>query len=272
MNQATVDAIKLKTLGDLAASPSFDIREAPLALTPDSLFVRTPFFNALVACLCNFLPEASAAVQDNTYPSEHQVLVLHLLRTIFDENLPSKLLERNIRIALEAGLISKWLANYPFCAGSGANAATMQKTRDIIRQLLRTNPYDNCHPPDISHILRMLVRDTSASEELSRYGLWDRSFGCEDYKTGQRRRINESPEEVQLRRWRREAMVLGEAGREVRRSDIFERTEDIRDEEIEEELVELLDEVVEAEGRGEGGLRGLWNAVTRLRPDGMAPS
>ena len=118
----------------------------------------------------------------------------------------------------------------------------------------------------------MLASNINGFEELNRYGLWGSSSGGEESEFGQRRRIEDSPEEVQLRRRRREAMVLGQEGRALRSSDIFERTDEIRDEDVEEELEELLEEVVEAEGRGDRGLRGLWDVARRLRPDGLAAS
>ena len=196
---------------------------------------------------------------------------LHLLDIIFDDDLPSKALEHNIKTALDAGLVSKWLVNYPFCAQPSKNRTATQEKCNTIRQLLRADPNNNCHPKEMSYILRMLVSDTTASEELYRYGLWEQHSEQEDSESGQRRRIEESPEEVQLRRRRREAMVLGEEGREVRRSDIFERADEIRDEDVEEEIEDLLGEVLEAEHRGERGLRGLWNVVRRFRPDGLVP-
>ncbi|KAL9104474.1 MAG: hypothetical protein Q9163_000567 [Psora crenata] len=319
VNQATEDAIKLKTLGQLAESPNFDIREAaigmvrervfrdgpawdlllqhlassqpsyrnkaltsliflmkrprrPLTQIKDNLFAGVPFLTALVACLHSFLPEACAAVEDDTYPSEYQVFALQILDTVLRDDLPKKILERNIRTALDAGLVSRWLVHYPFCAGTGTVAITMQQRRDVIGELLRNDPYTNYHPIEISYILRVLTSNTYASKALKRYGLLVRSIECEDCETCQRRHVEESPEELQLRRRRREAMVLGEEGREVRRSDIFQRSDDIRDEDVEEELQELLEEVAQAEGRGEGGVGGYWDVVRRLRPGGLAPA
>lgn len=90
-------------------------------------------------------------------------------------------------------------------------------------------------------------------------------------------------------------MVLGEVGRPIERADIIERDsaaldgfraqvmasledeseEDseqpvaaVADEDVEEELELLMDEVIQAQSKRDGGW---WGWLTRLRPDGLAP-
>lgn len=91
-------------------------------------------------------------------------------------------------------------------------------------------------------------------------------------------------------------MVLGEVGRPIERADIIERDSGaldgfiaqvttaslddesgeeseqpiaaIADEDVEEELELLMDEVIQAESRRDGGW---WGWLKRLRPDGLAP-
>ena len=81
----------------------------------------------------------------------------------------------------------------------------------------------------------------------------------------ERRRGMESIEEQHLRRRRREAMVYAENGRPVQREDIIEREYVVRDEEIEEELEQLVEEATEAAMAAEQ--RGGWFSwLGRLRP------
>ena len=176
---------------------------------------------------------------------------MHILSTILDDELQDKWFERAIIAALDAGLVSDWLVNYPLCMETDTGAAIMQRKRETILNLTRDPFYDKSYPRQLCYILHLLITDDNGREEMVRYGLWEWLPEHEDSDTGQRRRVEESPEEMQLRRRRREAMVLGEEGREIRRSDIFERADDVRDEDVEEELEELLVEVAEAEAEVE---------------------
>ncbi|KAI5310129.1 hypothetical protein KEM55_001412 [Ascosphaera atra] len=79
-------------------------------------FKRDPdTFAAIVECLCNLLPEH--AEQDSSCPSRRaprtrppaEWKALRILDTVLQEN---------VRAALDAGIVTRWLVNYPF-AGSG---------------------------------------------------------------------------------------------------------------------------------------------------------
>ena len=86
------------------------------------------------------------------------------------------------------------------------------------------------------------------------------------------RETEQSPEEIALRRRRREAMVLGETGRPLSREDIFERvtTEEMNNDEVEEDSEQLQEEIsVEEPATASKNTWLSW--LSRLRPNGLAP-
>ena len=64
-------------------------------------------------------------------------------------------------------------------------------------------------------------------------------------------------------------MVIGEEGRPIQRGDIIQSGDEAVDEDIEERLEQLFEEEVAA-GRGHNAIRGFWDTVRRLRPNGIA--
>jgi len=71
----------------------------------------------------------------------------------------------------------------------------------------------------------------------------DTAGGEQGLRAGGRRVREESAEEQALRRRRREAVVFSEGGRPLGIENIFQRDEGPRDEEVERELEQLMDEV-----------------------------
>lgn len=254
------------------------------------------FVIALIDCLCNLLPDAREAKKTGLYHTQAEYEAISLL-------LPISLW--NSAGTLEAGLINRWLAHYPF---SGENSSKAKK--DIIREIIRTecetmNHYDS----RLACLLSCASKTPIICERMIKNGLWDATFTEQDtgddslassptgeiyvhipdYPMPSRerademtaidylpegfpdtnvRRREESFEEQALRRRRREAMVLGENGRPIQRENIIQRGDVVRDEDVEEELEHLIEEVTEAEA-AENRSWARW--LSRLRPDGLAP-
>ena len=156
--------------------------------------------------------------------------------------------------ALGAGIVSRWLANYPFCGGS------VSETRKIeaVQQLKTWNTEDTL----MCDILSMIDCAPEGRKELRKHGLVGSAIGETDDEEGDtlmvggedtagfsigsiargRRVREESIEEQALRRRRREAMVLSEGGRPLGRDDIIQRDNVIRDEDVEQELERLIED------------------------------
>lgn len=81
-------------------------------------------FTAIIDCLCNLIPEACEAERGSDsgslYHTQPERDALHILEYIFPCNIDK---------AIKAGLISKWLANYPF---GGPDASPSRKHEIMI--------------------------------------------------------------------------------------------------------------------------------------------
>ena len=206
-------------------------------------------FTAVVNCLCNLLNEhtddkdpAASPVLPRTRPAGESKAIATL----------SYILAPNIPAALEAGVIRRWLARYPFpCAVNDE-----YRRRDVFMHM-KTLWSDD---PVMSSIVNTLASHPDGEKELKKYHLmWGRpeerfmtEFGVPqtfatsdqasedsesdsesdiwmvdgDDTAGARyttRRLQErSPEEQALRRRRREAMVFSEGGRPLHGDDIIQ--------------------------------------------------
>ena len=187
--------------------------------------------------------------------------------------------------AIEAGVVSRWLARYPF----GGADAPQAKKKEVIREIVNGQQdgdlyYEDTHfGSSMRNILYTSFRVDEFRKEMQNHGLIDyRERDDEDDDTGlwpvvlraNNRHREESLEEQALRRRRREAMVLGRNDRPIQREDIFERDTieavpepEVLDEEVEEELEQLIGQVTETCRNNRSWRR--W--FTRLRPDGLAP-
>lgn len=205
-------------------------------------------------CLCNLLPEARIAEKDPTLRTQPERDAVHFLYNI---------LEYDVAKALEAGVISRWLARYPF----GGEDAPKDEKKKTIMDLLDDGPFyeDTCFRSSMRAVLWVMSNNPSLQKETVKHGLLDipkgndntvgvNLSGCEkppwtdhvqdewSVQEAHRRTYpstdgmgrgipigtnnrprEESFEEQALRRRRREAMVLGEVGRPIERADIIER-------------------------------------------------
>ena len=205
-------------------------------------------------CLCNLLPEARIAEKDPTLRTQPERDALHFLYNI---------LEYDAAKALEAGVISRWLARYPF---GGEDASKSEKKKTIL-DLLDDGPFyeDTCFRSSMRAVLWVISNNPSLQKETIEHGLLDvpkgndntvgvNISGCDKLpwtdhvqdewsmqealrrtdpssdRMGRgipigtnNRPREESFEEQALRRRRREAMVLGEVWRPIERADIIER-------------------------------------------------
>jgi hypothetical protein len=184
-----------------------------------------PTAKALIDCLCNITnSKESVATDAPTTLSDRGPSEKHALFCVF------YLIRHNIRELLQAGLVSRWLANYPF---GGADSSNAQK-KEIVTSLRNGSSEDE----EMERIFLVLFNDAEARRQMRKCGLYSSAINetpddkeeritvCETCATvhTQRRgaRIHEeSAEEHALRRRRREAMVLSEGGGPLNNDDII---------------------------------------------------
>lgn len=198
------------------------------------------------------LPKARAAMESGCHHSSAEADALWLLH---------KLVEIDVIKALNAGLVTKWLARYPF----GQSHPDESRARSIWNMVVLFE-YSDDYERLFLCVLYEMQQYLEARTEMSQHGLWDLSFGLapgnhelesqwesrrhfsplssysrfpssshmsmddittlepsEAQNVSTMRDHEESIEERALRRRRREAMVLGEEGRPLSREDIIER-------------------------------------------------
>lgn len=211
-------------------------------------------YKAIVDCLCNLLPEARTAEKSCAFRTQPERNAVYVLRHILDLDIPK---------ALEAGVISKWLVQYPF---DGSGTSRYRNKNTIIEIIDNPSYYEDI---DFGRTMRGMLftmsRTPSLRKEMVAYSLLDAPKGNDitvsvesprpkqwpwtDYVQDDwdmleapprtypqisrtrssipigtsHRPREESFEEQALRRRRREAMVLGEVGRPIERADIIER-------------------------------------------------
>ena len=234
---------------------------------------RHSTYKAIVDCLCNLLPEAQIAEKDPTFRTQPERNALYLIHQI---------VSMDVAKALEAGVISRWLAQYPF---GGLNASTYNKKKTVM-DLIDNGRFneDSEFRDTMQSMLRYMSSTPALRKEMVEHGLLDVPKGnditvdvnfsrCEkrpwtDYlqddwqmteasprtyayidrtrrgiPVGTSNRLREdSFEEQALRRRRREAMVLGEVGRPIQRADIIERDTAALDEIPSPVMASLFDE------------------------------
>lgn len=139
----------------------------------------------------------------------------------------------DLSAALRAGLITRWLAKYPF----GGPSASENEKREIVKRI-KSNQTDDM---DMCEILHMVDYDPEGRKQLRKCGLvgsamWEdrddediHMLGGDDTaglsSIAGRRIREESLEEQALRRRRREAVVISDGGRPLGQRDIFERAD-----------------------------------------------
>ncbi|GJP90157.1 hypothetical protein CBS63078_10721 [Aspergillus niger] len=185
-------------------------------------------YNALIDCLCILTDEhleettttISPILPKTRPPGEKKAL--SILNIILQENVPA---------ALEAGIVSRWLVNYPFpCALSEPS-----RRQDVVL-LMKTWWMDDTV---MSAIFGTLSSHPEGAKQLRKYGLMGSMMeenDQDDYDSdvwmvdgedtaGSRRvpgRRLRTAEEQAVRRRRREAMVLSDGGRPLGNDDIIQ--------------------------------------------------
>ncbi|OJJ46291.1 hypothetical protein ASPZODRAFT_133322 [Penicilliopsis zonata CBS 506.65] len=185
-----------------------------------------PTYNALIDCLCNFLDEHVEATGTTESPILPKTRPLGEKKALQILNI---ILQESISAALEAGIVSRWLAKYPFpCA-----LAEPSRRQDVVL-LMKA-----CWSDDavMSSIMSTLSSHIDGAKQLRKYGLMGSMIEENDQddedeeedmdsdvwmvdgedtagsRGGAGRRVrSESAEEQAQRRRRREAMVLGDRG------------------------------------------------------------
>ncbi|KAI9795824.1 MAG: hypothetical protein M1835_005147 [Candelina submexicana] len=255
--QETEDALKLDTLQKLADGSNWDLRAAAhkiiiqrsthgaaydlllaninskdnaiqyQALVALRFLTRNPAghnldtpetLTALTDCLCNIAASRFPKGRSTTLSSPTQARPQH-------ERIALMILLRvtrfNVTPAIDAGIISRWLANYPIAAINedlllSEVASTLTRNHIGIKELSSVGLTVDQTESNDSDIETWIVGDEAAPRQSSSRG----SGGL-----GRRMR-EESIEEQALRRRRREAMVIHEGGRPLSNEDIIQREED----------------------------------------------
>lgn len=126
------------------------------------MICRHSTYKAIVDCLCNLLPEAQTAEENSTFRTQPERNALFILHNI---------LGFDVAKALEAGVISRWLAQYPF---GGANASKHKKKK-IIMEILENGSYHE--DSDFGHTMRAMLFCMSKTywlrKEMAKHGLLD---------------------------------------------------------------------------------------------------
>lgn len=126
------------------------------------MICRLSTYTAIVDCLCNLLPEAQAAEKDSTFRTQPERNAIYFLYHI---------LGFDVAKALEAGVISRWLTQYPF---GGTNASKFKKKKTIMEILDKSSYYEDSDFGRTMHaMLFRMSRTSSLRKEMVEHGLLD---------------------------------------------------------------------------------------------------
>ncbi|KAA8642213.1 uncharacterized protein ATNIH1004_011154 [Aspergillus tanneri] len=187
-------------------------------------------YNALVDCLCNFLEEhieETSATVSPIFPKTRPVGEKKALSTL------NLILQENIPAALEAGVVSRWLARYPFpCALSEPS-----RRQDVVI-LMKTWWSDDAimsaifstlssHPEGTKQLRKYglmgsLIEENDQDDEDSDVWMVDGEDTAGSRRISARRFTERSSEEQAVRRRRREAMVLSDGGQPLGNDNIIQ--------------------------------------------------
>ena len=130
------------------------------------MICRLSTYKAIVDCLCNLLPEAQAAEKDSTFRTQPERNAIYVLHHILGFGVPK---------ALEAGVISRWLTQYPF---GGPDASKYKKKKIIMEILDKSSHYeDSDFGRTMREMLICMSRTSSLRKEMVEHGLLDASKG-----------------------------------------------------------------------------------------------
>lgn len=129
------------------------------------MICRRSTYKAIVECLCNLLPEARNAEKDSAFRKQPERDALHVLDLVlgFDRG--------DVAKAIEAGVISKWLARYPF----GGPDASRYKKKKTIMEILRNPSYyeDSNFGHTMRAMLDFMAGTPALRKEMVEHGLLD---------------------------------------------------------------------------------------------------
>ncbi|KAI9741088.1 MAG: hypothetical protein M1834_002801 [Cirrosporium novae-zelandiae] len=215
---------------------------------------------ALVDCLVNLFdehePDPEPSSSNTANPSKYRQPIPPTEREAI--TVLTRFMGWSVDICLRAGLVKRWLANYPFAGVHGDKSRKLE----IVNQLKTLKIEDTALGQIISWLHsespegRLQMREAGLIPENDEDGDiymiggegtsgWGPSSSPPPRHAapGRPRRDGESREEQSLRRRRREAMVIGEEGQPLGRDNIFQREMTPRDEAVERQLEQLMDEV-----------------------------
>lgn len=262
--------MKLETLATLTTSPNHDVRQAATKFIIDRVG-RGSHYNLLMKNITSGSAEkrdkgltalrflstsgmCSMACNTATYRVLLDVLCeflavsgerRHSLDTDWKERTQSEKnalfilcssLRSHVPEALEAGLVTRWLARYPF----GGRHASEREKQKVVNKLIKGLTDDFL----MSEIISAINETPAGREQLSKHGIlqgganamshediWIEASDDDDYHDLLRddhhlpsMRPEESHEEQALRRRRREAVVVAEAGEPLGQENIFSPT------------------------------------------------
>lgn len=123
---------------------------------------RYSTYKAIVDCLCNLLPEAQTAERNSAFRTQPERNAVYILHHIIDLDIPK---------ALQAGVVSRWLVQYPF-GGSDTSKPGQEKA---IMEIINNASYyeDMDFGRTMRGLLSIMLRTPSLRKEMVGYSLWD---------------------------------------------------------------------------------------------------
>ncbi|RAH46960.1 uncharacterized protein BO95DRAFT_411029 [Aspergillus brunneoviolaceus CBS 621.78] len=189
-----------------------------------------PAYTALINCLCNLLDEHTEETSTTVSPILPKTRPLGEKKAL---NILNMVLQENVPAALEAGIVSRWLAKYPFPCATGERP----RRQDVVI-LMKTWWSDDAV---MSAIFGTLSSHVDGAKQLRKFGLmgsmleendhddydsdvWmvDGEDTAGSWRVSGPRIQQRTAEEQAVRRRRREAMVLSEGGRALGSEDIIQ--------------------------------------------------
>lgn len=119
-------------------------------------------YKAVVDCLCNLLPEAQRAEKRSAFRTQSERNALYVLHHILDFDVPK---------AVEVGVISRWLVQYPF---GGMGASNYKKKKNVLEILENGSYYeDSDFGGTMRAMLLYMSRTSLLRKEMLEHGLLD---------------------------------------------------------------------------------------------------
>ena len=177
----------------------------------------------------NLLPSLKKAHRQRIHPSECQIIALRIVVILCD--LTSGMI---LVPFVAAGFVHNWLAQYPFGDASLAQGLDQPKRLNTVMRFIEEGEGEPCHTEDLKQIFVHLQCHSFGRESLAQAGMQQsrRDF-VNDRRLERQRNVDTDADEMQRRRIRREAVVMGEEGRPIERRDIIQRSEDHEDRDAE---------------------------------------